>query len=461
MKSIALIGAGFSGLGMAYALKKEILEFDHYEKNPALGGNWRYGVYETVHIISSKKTTSFQEYPMPSSYPDFPSSGQMLAYLESYADTFHLKENIQFDSDIIDISPHGERWILTFSGGEKKIYEFVIIANGHHWDPKYPDIKGSFDGEIIHSKDYKNPEILKNKRVLVIGGGNSALDIAVEAARFSISSHISMKSGRWIIPKSIFGIPSIEFLQPWIPDPLLRQLVQNLVLLEIGSFEKYGLQNPDYTVLDKHPTINSLFLYYLQHGRIVPHKNIESVRGNTFTFVDGSQYEADLLVCGTGFHMSFPMLQSLDLRYSSRGIPELINGLFPRKYKNLILFGGVGQPRYGAGPVISAAAGLVAKLLPIQKEIQLSLGELFFRMGQNPLESEVIDPFTTMRRAEALGKMTGFLPFLDQVLRMPFLEGLYKHRENDIMKKFNLPAPQKNYPETNRKANSAFTNSYK
>src|SRR5262245_49495064 len=178
---------------MAAACKRHGIPFDVFEADDEVGGNWYHGVYENVHIISSRRTTEYKDFPMPADWPDFPSAQQMLAYLKSYAAANDLRPHIAFRSAVAKVAPAtGGHWEVTLASGERRVYAGVVIANGHHWDRRMPEIPGTFSGEFIHSKDYKTPKTLVGKRVLVIGGGNSACDIAVEAARFASTAHVSM-----------------------------------------------------------------------------------------------------------------------------------------------------------------------------------------------------------------------------------------------------------------------------
>ena len=169
-EKILIIGAGPCGLGVAKALNEAGILYEQAEADDNVGGNWYHGVYETAHIISSRKTTEYADFPMPSDYPDFPSRGQMSDYYSLYADTFGLRENIRFQTKVVMCLPKAdETWEIELENGEKRIYKGVIVCNGHHWDKRFPEYDGEFAGEIIHSKDYKKPEQLKDKRVLVIG----------------------------------------------------------------------------------------------------------------------------------------------------------------------------------------------------------------------------------------------------------------------------------------------------
>ena len=271
----ALVGAGPIGLCVARALAQHGIPYVQFESANAVGGNWRDGVYETAHIISSRKTTEFSDYPMPADYPDFPSGAQMLAYLQDYARHYDLEKNIAFGTTVRDARPvfdgGAERWELTFADGARRVYKGVIACVGHHWDRRWPSYPGTFGGELIHSKDYKTPEQLRGKRVLVIGGGNSACDIASEAARVAASSHLSNRRGYWFLPKTLFGVPLVELIPPWAPLWLQRIGLRAALAVAVGDYARYGLQKPDHAIFEHHPTINSELLHYVKHGRITPH----------------------------------------------------------------------------------------------------------------------------------------------------------------------------------------------
>lgn len=411
----AIIGAGFGGLGIAVAFQRHAIPFDIFEADDDLGGNWYHGVYETVHIISSRKTTEYSDFPMPASYPDFPSARQMLDYLRAYADHYDLRPHIAFNTRVEHVAPApGERWLVTLANGEQRIYKGVVIAIGHHWDCRLPDYPGRFDGQLIHSKQYRTHDILDGKRVLVIGGGNSACDIAVEAARFAAESHISLRRGYWFLPKTLFGRPSVELMQPWMPVSVQRLVMRGLLRVVVGPYEEYGLPAPDHRLFDHHPTVNSELLYYLKHGRIMPHPDIHHFDGEFVEFVDGVRRPFDLIVAATGFHLSVPFLEPgiIDIRDD---VPQLIDGLFSPRYKHIYLFGSQ-QPRYGAGPLVSAGAETLAQFVLAQDQMTRPVGAVLARLGRKPPASMITDPFKALRGARLGQKVAPQLPRLERLL---------------------------------------------
>src|SRR5258706_5839714 len=282
---MALIGAGPVGLGLAKALLEHKIPYYQRDADREVGWNWLPGVCETVHIISSRKTTEYTDYPMPADYPDFPSRQQMLDYLRDYAQKFQLAPHIQFNTKVVMALPLADgRWELELASGEKRVYKGLIVWNGHDWDRRFANYPGKFEGEFMHSKDYRAPAQLAGKRVLVIGGGNSACDIAAEAARVGKTACISLRRGYWVLPKTLFGIPSAGLIQPWVPVWAQRIFLRLLLRIAIGEYSDYGLPQPDHKIFEAHPTINSELLYYIKHRRIQLRKDIARFEGKTVHF---------------------------------------------------------------------------------------------------------------------------------------------------------------------------------
>jgi len=409
---IAIIGAGPVGISAACALKSHNIAYDQLESEEELGGNWRHGVYRSAHIISSRKTTEFPDFPMPESYPDFPSAEQMLSYLESYAKHFQLLENIQFNCKVEQVIPEAEGFRLTLADGTSRIYEGVVVCNGHHWERRWPAYEGSFSGVMMHSKDYKNPEQLRGKKVLVIGGGNSACDIAAEAARVGSSAHLSLRRGYWFLPKTIYGRPTAELLTTNLPVWIQRLYLEMLLKIVVGDYRKYGLMKPDHKLFEHHPTLNSELLHYLKHGKITPHGDIKRFDGDIVEFIDGTKERFDLIVCATGFNVSMPFLRA-EIVPIEGPVVKAFWGLVAPHHKQLYIYGW-GQARYGFGPLLTPASQLLAKLIILQRRLQHPLGEVLKAAMQPLPRTHLLDPMATLRQIKAANSMLWILPIVDR-----------------------------------------------
>lgn len=413
---MALIGAGPVGLGMAKALLEHKIPYEQLEADDDLGGNWYHGVYDTVHIISSRKTTEYADYPMPADYPDFPSRQQMLNYLRSYAEKFQLCPRIQLNTKVVMALPLGDgRWELELASGEKRVYKGLIVCNGHHWDRRFPKYPGKFEGDYLHSKDYRSPYQLIGKRVLVIGGGNSGCDIASEAARVGKMARISLRRGYWFLPKTLLGIPSAELIKGWVPVWAQRMFLRAMLRITIGKYSDYGLPEPDHKIFEAHPTINSELLYYIKQGDVCARPDIAKFEGKMVHFVDGSSEEFDVVVCATGYNVSFPFLPP-GLVPVKGSVAQTYGGCVLPEYRNLYIIG-TSQVRYGFGPLVTPGMDLMARMMKAQDKMELPIGLVLKESGVRPPRTHLVDPHAALRGIRRAKRMMPILIWKEKRLR--------------------------------------------
>lgn len=394
---LLIIGAGPVGLAMADALKRDGIPYDQVDANSGIGGNWHEGVFDNTHIVSSKGTTAFADYPMPAHYPDFPSAKQMLDYLKSFAADRGLVDQIELNKRVLKLDPQtDDSWDVTFADGDKRTYKGAVVCNGHHWSKRFPNIPGTFEGEYFHSKDYRCSEQIAGKRLLVIGAGNSAHDIACDGARVAASCDLSLRSGYWFMPKTAFGRPLTDLPIWWLPVPIQRVLLRGIIAVMIGDYRRYGLKKPNHRMFERHPTYGTDLLNYLRLGTVTPREEIARFEGKSVRFKDGTVSEYDTVVAATGFDYSFPFLPEglFDIK---NDVVQIYGGAFPDKVKNLYIIG-ASQARGGFGRVITPAAKLYAKMIKLQDEIEHPIGAVL-AWRNNPIpNSQFMDAESTRRR---------------------------------------------------------------
>lgn len=373
---IAVIGAGPSGLAAIKNLKDQgLTQITAFEKNDEVGGNWVYGtdnthssVYETTHIISSKRWSEFEGFPMPSEYPDYPSHAQLLHYFQSYAQHFDLHSVIRFNTQVVKVNYTQNRiWQIIFkdeTGIHEAYYDYLLIANGHHWDPVSPVYSGEFNGELIHSHEYKKASSFKGKKVLVVGGGNSACDMAVEVSRVAAKSCISMRRGHHIFPKFILGKPTDVAMTKihWMPSWLRQKVISVVIRCLQGRYSKYQLMTPDCGPLEAHPTINSELLYFIRHGKVTPYPGIARFEGNTVHFTDGRCEAFDAVICATGYQISFPFFDKSLIDFSQSTTIPLYRKMMHPDYENLY-FIGLCQPQGCIWPLADYQSKIAARII--------------------------------------------------------------------------------------------------
>ena len=381
-----ILGAGTSGLTVAKNFLEAGIPFDCLEREDELGGNWNYGkpqssVYASTHLISSKQLTEYTDFPMPADYPEFPSHRQVLEYLRGYADHFGLAEHIQYQTSVERIEPAEQGWLVRLASGEERHYRGVVIANGHNWDPRFPEYKGEFRGAILHSSQYKTPDVLRGKRVLVVGGGNSGCDLAVEASLHAESAEISLRRGYHVLPKFFKGKPIDqcgERLLRWRMPLWARRLGAAMVVRWVlGSPELAGLPKPDHRLFESHPIINSRLHGQIAHGELKVRPDIAEFDGQEVRFVDGTEALFDVVLYATGFHLSFPFINQEHLNWQDDR-PQLFLNIFHPERDDLFCAGLI-QPDSGQWGLVDYQAQLIARYL-LSRESGRSAGARFARL---------------------------------------------------------------------------------
>lgn len=377
---MCIIGAGSSGIAAAQVLAERGIAFDCFEIGSEVGGNWRYdndndmsSAYRSLHINTSRDAMEYAAYPMPESLPDYPSHWQIADYFDDYVDHFGLRERITFRTEVTKVAPVEGGWEVTtrpVGRGEPttRRYAHVLVANGHHWDARWPEpsFPGSedFPGTQLHAHHYRTPDVLEGKRVVVLGIGNSATDIAVESSRVARETTLAMRRGAHIMPKYLFGMPSDHLTDsPLARAPLGLQKVamKTLLRLAVGKVTDYGLPEPDHDVLEAHPTISDDLLTRLGHGDITVRPSIDRFEGSTVHFADGTSTEADVVVYCTGYRISLPFL-SEDLVPVADNQVELFHRVVAPDHPGLSFIGLV-QPLGAIMPLAEAQAHWVADLV--------------------------------------------------------------------------------------------------
>ncbi|MGI9155166.1 MAG: flavin-containing monooxygenase [Marmoricola sp.] len=378
---VCVIGAGSSGITAAQVLAGRGVDFDCFEAGSSIGGNWRYdndnemsSAYESLHINTSRQMMAYRALPMPETLPDYPSHWQIAEYFDAFVDHFGLRERIRFRTEVVKVEPLGpRRFQVTVrergaDSTETHEYDAVLVANGHHWKPRWPEPgypgAETFPGEQLHAHYYRTSDVLRGKRVLVLGIGNSACDIAVESSRVARTTVLAMRRGAHIVPKFMFGVPTDHLTDsPLARGPFrLQQLgMRALIRLSQGKVTDYGLPEPDHRVLEAHPTVSQDLLNRLGHGDIVVRPNIERIDGSTVCFTDETSGDFDLVVYCTGYQVSFPFLDEQVVRAHDNHV-DLYRRVVDPEHPGLYFLGLV-QPLGAIMPLAEIQAEWVADLL--------------------------------------------------------------------------------------------------
>src|SRR5215472_3586756 len=380
IRRVCVIGAGSSGIAACQALHGRGIPFDCFEAGSSAGGNWRYGndngmssAYRSLHAKSSRRGMQYAAFPMPDGYPDYLSHEMVARYLDAFVDHFGFRGSIRFRTEVTRVEPApGGGWNVTARSRDTGAectgrYGAVLVANGHHWDPRVPAIPGAgaFAGEQLHSNQYRGPEPFAAKRVLVLGIGNSACDVAADCSRLGARTLIAVRAGAHIIPRYLAGRPADHLTLvragAMLPLWLRRFAVALLVRIARGDVARYGLPKPGHRLLRGPLAVSDSLLSGLRRGEIAVKPAIDWFERDRVRFRDGSTEQVDVVIYCTGYKISFPFLRGSLIGARDGEIPlyrRVAAPALPGLY-----FIGLVQPIGAIMPVAEAQSQWVADLL--------------------------------------------------------------------------------------------------
>lgn len=371
--TVAIIGAGSSGITVAKALKEAGVAFDMFEKGSQLGGMWRFGndngqssCYASLHIDTSRANLGYSDFPIPPNFPDYLSHSQFLDYLLAYAAHFGIGPQVAFGTSIVSVAPQDDRWSVALSTGETRVYDHVVVANGHLSEPRLAEFTGTFAGTVVHSHHYRDPGPYEGKNVVVVGIGNSAVDIAVDLSRRAKSVILSTRRSAWIMPKYIMGVPTDRWTRKLtrdfgLPTPVARRIMGVLGRLAVGDQRRFGVPRPAHPIWKEHATLSQDLLPAIGHGRIAVKPNIARYEGSEIVFDDGTRTACDAVILATGYRTVFPFL-SREI-FDPERLPIRLYRRIALEDRPGLLFAGLVQPIGPTIPLVEGQGRWIAALL--------------------------------------------------------------------------------------------------
>jgi thioredoxin reductase len=395
-RRIAVLGAGSAGLANARHLLDRGHDVSIFEIGTRIGGMWAYdndsgrsSAYRSLHINTSKPTTQFADFPFPKDAATFPSHVEMEAYLNAYADHFDLRRRIRFGSEVTKVEPlagddpaTGIRWSVETVGGQAEEFDAVVVATGHLSDPNMPEAVEGFEGDLMHAHHYREPWSYRGKRVLVMGTGNSGVDITADLCTVADRTVLAARSPELITPKFVMGIPlgriEAPFRKPWMPKDLHQVVRRICTRLVHGRMEQWGFRTP---ARPTHPISHATLINHIAYRRAHVKPGVVGAEGTRVTFADGSSEEFDAIIAATGYRMKFAFLREDIVSEQSdgtlglfgRAVPPRWPGLYFAGYFNANALSNLRVYEFQARWFAALEAGDV--LLPAPEEMQRSIAE--------------------------------------------------------------------------------------
>ncbi|KAM6454131.1 flavin-containing monooxygenase 1-like isoform 1-T6 [Liasis olivaceus] len=409
-KKVAIVGAGVSGLTSIKCCLEEGLEPTCFEQSDDIGGLWRFtehvedgrpSVYRSMVSNSSKEMSAFSDFPYPENFPAFLSHHHLLEYLRMYTKHFDLQKYIQLKTKVInikkcpDFSTTGQWDIVTEANGKQKstIFDAVMVCVGYLTEPSLPlnSFPGleKFNGHFFHSREYKTAEVFRDKKVLVIGMGNSGVDIAVEATQTAKKVMISTGRGAWLISRvfdngypwdMVFLSRFLNIIRNSLPGRITTWLIANRVS-QWFNHANYGLIPQDRSVM-REPILNDLLPPCILTGKISIMPAVKEFKENAVVFVNvPTAEEVDIVVFATGYKASFPFIDESILRVENRHASLYKYIFLPQLEKPTLAIIGFIKPFGAVMPVVEIQARWVTRVfndlckLPPEKTMMAEINE--------------------------------------------------------------------------------------
>lgn len=328
-----IVGAGPSGMATAVALKKLGVDTLLLDENNEFAHAWKQH-YQSLKLNSVRSFSGLPYMKMPKSFPRYPSRDQVISYLEDYAKAFALKP--QWGEKVTRIEREGNVWNVRTNVGVYRTAN-VILATGACRTPKIPQIPGadSFSGTVFHSQEFKSGAVFRGQRVLVVGAGNSAGDIAMDLLEHKAKPSLSIRHPVYITPLDLFNVlpaHTTSLLLGKLPIAAADLIGSITLRLVVGDLSKYGIKRPKKGPLraliedQRVPMFDRGILRVIKNGELTVRPGIHSINGAQVSFTDGTNQEFEAIIYATGYAASLSSLLVSDAgNLNAAGIPTTDN----------------------------------------------------------------------------------------------------------------------------------------
>jgi indole-3-pyruvate monooxygenase len=316
---VLIVGASVAGLACAACLHKRNIKYIIIEKENEVAKPWR-NHYERLHLHTPKSLSALPYKKFDKNVPRYPGRLQVVEYLEAYQKSFNI--NPVFNNEALSIKKDGEFWITKTNTSIFKS-KYIILATGAYGKPKPVHFKGmeTFPGKILHSSDYKTGKNFKDEKVLVVGFGNSACEIAIDLYEQDAEPSMSVRSAINIVPRDLLGIPVLKIsllLLSKLPPKLADAIAAPIMRLKFGDITKLGLRKKSYGVFEQIkndmniPLLDIGTIKHIQEGHIKIFNSIDFIENNTVHFVDGSKKGFDAIIAAIGYYCDYANFLHVD-----------------------------------------------------------------------------------------------------------------------------------------------------
>ncbi|XP_020259291.1 probable indole-3-pyruvate monooxygenase YUCCA3 [Asparagus officinalis] len=378
-----IIGAGPSGLTVAACLKQQNVPFVILERSNCIASFWQSHTYDRLKLHLPKKFCQLPDFPFPAHYPEYPSKDQFIRYLESYALKFEIKPQFK---ETVESARYGDGiWRVRVRKETEEVEyvcQWIVVASGENAESSVPEFEGieDFEGMKIHASDYKNGEGFGGKKVLVVGCGNSGMEVCLDLCINGALPSMVVRDSVHVLPREIFGKSTFELsvtLMKWLPVRLVDKILLTLARVVLGDLEKYGLKRPKTGPLElkntrgKTPVLDIGTLERIKSREIKVVPGIKKFFPGRVELIDGRVIDVDSVIFATGYCSNvLSWLQGSDF-FNKDGFPK---EKFPNGWKGKSGLYAVGFTRRGLSGASLDAVRVAEDISKVWKEETVAAG---------------------------------------------------------------------------------------
>ncbi|KAL9274647.1 putative indole-3-pyruvate monooxygenase YUCCA4 [Drosera capensis] len=328
-----IVGAGPSGLATSACLSSHGVPSLLLERNDCIASLWQQRTYDRLTLHLPKQFCELPLMGFPADYPKYPSRDQFVSYMEDYAKQFCVK--VRFGQDVRRARYIDKAGVWRVETGDGSVYysKWMVVATGENAEPWWPEIDGMerFEGIVIHTCEYKSGVRFKDQRVLVVGCGNSGMEVSLDLCRHNATPHMVVRNSVHILPREMLGFSTFGIamaLLKWLPLKLVDRLLLLMASFTLGSTEKIGIPRPKIGPLElknaagKTPVLDVEVLSLIKSGKIKVTEGVKEITTRGAKFVDGQEKEFDSIILATGYRSNVPLWLKDSGFFTDAGMPK-------------------------------------------------------------------------------------------------------------------------------------------
>lgn len=371
-KRVCVIGAGVTGIAVIHELNRQGILYDCYEQSNDIGGIWHYNdnpnsssVYQNCTLNHSTHLMAYPFFSMNGQNERFIGRQEYHQYLTDTVDTLQLRQTINLNTKVTSVTPFGDLWRVVVNE-TTHLYSNIVICTGYYSERFVPDeFTKNYHGDAIHSSQYREPTAMANKKVLIVGSGSSAFQIACDIANITTSVALSVRNMPYVIPKYIFGRPYNRSHFSWLKKLPVRwqsTVIEYLINCSNGKQQHYGLPAPCQDLLSGRLPISSDIFDKTESGQIQFLPGIDYCNQRQIIFNNGAIHDFDTVIFATGYQRTLPFLHDVPFDHADhyKFISHIDRpGLF---------YCGFLQPIGPVPPVVATQARFIANIISGQDQ---------------------------------------------------------------------------------------------